>query len=206
MSVKNTIFQDSAFDDISDDSSESTGSSYTNVELEAHEIPDEATLDMICRQVEEYLSDQYLSTDKYLLRQLRFVNILLFVNILTAVNIFVNKINNFFRSKSEGYLSVKLLTSFKKIKKLTRDWRVTAHALKRSNLVELSGDGHRVKRHAHLPDNLRRGRTMTSILAIRVPEDWATLESITNLFSTYGNITLGKCYVIFPDYVMISIT
>ena len=32
---------------------------------------------------------------------------------------------------------------------------------------------------------------MTSILAIRVPEDWATLESITNLFSTYGNITLG---------------
>ena len=92
---------------------------------------------------------------------------------------------------------MKLLTSFKKIKKLTRDWRVTAHALKRSNLVELSGDGHRVKRHAHLPDNLRRGRTMTSILAIRVPEDWATLESITNLFSTYGNITLGKCYVIF---------
>ena len=68
-------FQDSAFDDISDDSSESTGSSYTNVELEAHEIPDEATLDMICRQVEEYLSDQYLSTDKYLLRQLRYVNI-----------------------------------------------------------------------------------------------------------------------------------
>ena len=33
---------------------------------------------------------------------------------------------------------------------------------------------------------------MTSILAIRVPEDWATLEAITNLFSTYGNITLGK--------------
>lgn len=158
--------KDSAFDDISDDSSESTGSSYTNVELEAHEIPDEATLDIICRQVEEYLSDQYLSTDKYLLRQLR--------------------------SKSEGYLSVKLLTSFKKIKKLTRDWRVTAHALKRSNLVELSCDGHRVKRHAHLPDNLRRGRTMTSILAIRVPEDWATLESITNLFSTYGNITLAR--------------
>jgi hypothetical protein len=158
--------KDSAFDDISDDSSESTGSSYSNVELEAHEIPDDSTLDQICKQVEEYLSDDYLSTDKYLLRQLR--------------------------SKSEGYLSVKLLTSFKKIKKLTRDWRVTAYALKRSVLVELSNDGHRVKRHAHLPDNLRRGRTMTSILAIRVPEDWATLESITNLFSAYGNITLAR--------------
>ena len=77
-------------------------------------------LEQICRQVEEYLSDDYLATDKYLLRQLR--------------------------SKSEGYLSVKLLTSFKKIKKLTRDWRVTAHALKLSAQVELSTDGHRVKR------------------------------------------------------------
>ena len=43
-----------------------------------------------------------------------------------------------------------------------------------------------------MPDNLRRGRTMTSILAIRVPEDWATLEAITNLFSAYGNITLAR--------------
>ena len=43
-----------------------------------------------------------------------------------------------------------------------------------------------------LPDNLRRGRTMTSILAIRVPDDWATLEAITNIFSAYGNITLAR--------------
>ena len=48
-------------------------------------------------------------------------------------------------NQGQGYLSVKLLTSFKKIKKLTRDWRVTAHALKRSKIVELSADGHRVK-------------------------------------------------------------
>ena len=89
----NTLFKDSAFDDISDDSSESTGSSYTNVELEAHEIPDEATLDMICRQVEEYLSDQYLSTDKYLLRQLRYVNI--FVNIFTYTFLMLSKFQKF---------------------------------------------------------------------------------------------------------------
>jgi hypothetical protein len=136
------------------------------MELEEHEIPDHETMLEICQQVEEYLSDDYLATDKYLLRQLR--------------------------SKSEGYLSVKLLTSFKKIKKLTRDWRVTAHALKISSIVELSNDGHRVKRIANLPENLRRGRTMTSILAIRVPDDWATLEAITNIFSAYGNITLAR--------------
>jgi len=158
--------KDSAFDDISDDSSDSNGSSYLTMDLEDSEIPDREVLEQICRQVEEYLSDDYLATDKYLLRQLR--------------------------SKSEGYLSVKLLTSFKKIKKLTRDWRVTAHALKLSAQVELSTDGHRVKRQDPLPDNLRRGRTMTSILAIRVPDDWATLEAITNIFSAYGNITLAR--------------
>jgi hypothetical protein len=158
--------KDSAFDDISDDSSDSNGSSYITMELEDSEIPEQEVLEQICRQVEEYLSDDYLATDKYLLRQLR--------------------------SKSEGYLSVKLLTSFKKIKKLTRDWRVTAHALKLSGIVELSNDGHRVKRKANLPENLRRGRTMTSILAIRVPDDWATLEAITNIFSAYGNITLAR--------------
>lgn len=161
--------KDSAFersDDISDDSSDSNGSSYLTMELDESEIPEREILEQICRQVEEYLSDDYLATDKYLLRQLR--------------------------SKSEGYLSVKLLTSFKKIKKLTRDWRVTAHALKLSAIVELSNDGHRVKRKANLPENLRRGRTMTSILAIRVPDDWATLEAITNIFSAYGNITLAR--------------
>lgn len=135
-------------------------------DLEEGEIPEPEVLRQICMQVEEYLSDAYLANDKYLLRQLR--------------------------SKSEGYLSVKLLTSFKKIKKLTRDWRVTSYALRMSSKVELSSDGNRVKRVANLPDNLRRGRTMTSILAIRVPNDWSTLEAITNIFSAYGNITLAR--------------
>lgn len=78
-------------------------------DLEEGEIPEPEVLRQICMQVEEYLSDAYLANDKYLLRQLR--------------------------SKSEGYLSVKLLTSFKKIKKLTRDWRVTSYALRMSNKV-----------------------------------------------------------------------
>jgi len=158
--------KDSAFDDISDDSSDSNGSSFLTGDLEDGEIPEPEVIRQICLQVEEYLSDAYLANDKYLLRQLR--------------------------SKSEGYLSVKLLTSFKKIKKLTRDWRVTSYALRMSNKVELSSDGNRVKRIANLPDNLRRGRTMTSILAIRVPNDWSTLEAITNIFSAYGNITLAR--------------
>ena len=78
-------------------------------DLEEGEIPEPEVLRQICMQVEEYLSDAYLANDKYLLRQLR--------------------------SKSEGYLSVKLLTSFKKIKKLTRDWRVTSYALRMSSKV-----------------------------------------------------------------------
>lgn len=140
-----------------------SGSSNEEYPAEIHDI---ALLRKICVQVEHYLSDEYLSTDKYLLRQLR--------------------------SKSEGYLSVKLLTSFKKIKKLTRNWRVTSSALKLSQKLLLSSDGCRVKRVEELPENLRRCRTMTSVLCIRVPDSWANLETISELFSPFGNITLAR--------------
>ncbi|KAM6426461.1 la-related protein 6 isoform 1-T5 [Liasis olivaceus] len=50
-----------------------------------------------------------------------------------------------------GYVSVKLLTSFKKIKQLTRDWRTTAYALKYSDLLELNEDGRKVRRNAPVP-------------------------------------------------------
>lgn len=143
-----------------------TASSFSREEEYPAELHDIALLRKICLQVEHYLSDEYLSTDKYLLRQLR--------------------------SKSEGYLSVKLLTSFKKIKKLTRNWRVTSAALKLSDKLVLSQDGCRVRRLDDLPENLRRCRTMTSVLCIRVPDNWANLETISELFSPFGHITLAR--------------
>ncbi|XP_077174478.1 la-related protein 6 isoform X2 [Paroedura picta] len=50
-----------------------------------------------------------------------------------------------------GYVSVKLLTSFKKVKHLTRDWRTTAYALKFSEVLELNEDHRKVRRNTPVP-------------------------------------------------------
>lgn len=64
------------------------------------------------------------------------------------------------RCKSEGYISIKLMTSFKKVKKLTRDWQVVRHALKLAPQLELSPEGYRVKRRDILPETLSSGFDM----------------------------------------------
>ncbi|XP_033921981.1 la-related protein 6 isoform X2 [Melopsittacus undulatus] len=50
-----------------------------------------------------------------------------------------------------GYVSVKLLTSFKKVKHLTHDWRTTAYALKYSDSLELNDDNKKVRRNTPVP-------------------------------------------------------
>ena len=49
------------------------------------------------------------------------------------------------------------MTSFKKVKKLTRDWQVVRHALKLAPQLELSPEGYRVKRRDILPETLSSG-------------------------------------------------
>lgn len=131
-----------------------------------YEIPTDDQVEKIIDQVEYYLSDEYLAKDKYLLRQIR--------------------------CKSEGYISIKLMTSFKKVKKLTRDWQVVRHALKLAPQLEVSPEGYRVKRRDTLPETLRKPRLLTSVVAIRVPPDFDSVDQITSLFRAYGEIGLVR--------------
>ena len=116
------------------------------------------------------------------------------------------------RCKSEGYISIKLMTSFKKVKKLTRDWQVVRHALRMAEQLEVSPEGYRVKRRDNLPETLRKPRMLTSVVAIRVPEDFGSVDQITSMFRPYGIIALvrllrkGKDVSTEPNYVMIFIT
>merc|ERR1712168_1707510 len=68
-------------------------------------LPDAETQQNIIEAAEMYFSNENLAKDHYLLRQIC--------------------------QKSEGYLSIKLLTALKNVKKLTKDWRVTAYCLKK---------------------------------------------------------------------------
>ncbi|XP_063202319.1 la-related protein 6 isoform X1 [Chroicocephalus ridibundus] len=87
--------------------------------------PENDLIQKLIAQIEYYFSDENLEKDTFLLKHVR-------------------------RNKM-GYVSVKLLTSFKKVKHLTRDWRTTAYALKYSDTLELNDDNKKVRRNTPVP-------------------------------------------------------
>lgn len=107
------------------DKSSGAGTSGGELEEESWQPPDPELIHKLVVQIEFYLSDENLEHDAFLLKHVR-------------------------RNKL-GFVSVKLLTSFKKVKHLTRDWRTTAYALRHSNLLELNDEGRKVRRRSTVP-------------------------------------------------------
>ncbi|XP_030649342.1 la-related protein 6a [Chanos chanos] len=105
--------------------SSGAGTSGGEVEEESWQPPDPDLIQKLVAQIEYYLSDENLEHDAFLLKHVR-------------------------RNKL-GFVSVKLLTSFKKVKHLTRDWRTTAYALRHSALLELNEEGRKVRRRSTVP-------------------------------------------------------
>jgi len=66
------------------------------------------------------------------------------------------------------------------------------HALKLAPQLEVSPEGYRVKRRDILPELLRKPRLLTSVVAIRVPPDFDSVDKITSLFRSYGEIGLVR--------------
>lgn len=141
--------------------------------------PDEELIRKLVDQIEFYFSDENLEKDAFLLKHVR-------------------------RNKL-GYVSVKLLTSFKKVKHLTRDWRTTAHALKYSVTLELNEDHRKVRRTTPVPlfpnENLPSKMLLVYDLYLS-PKLWAmgapqkngrvqekVMEHLLKLFGTFGVIS-----------------
>ena len=129
-------------------------------------VPSQDMVDQIIIASEYYFSDENLAKDHYLLRQIC--------------------------QKSEGFLSVKLLTALKNVKRLTKDWRVTSYALKKSEKLQLNAEFTKVKRVAALPDHVLKARQITNVIAIKIPMEFSSVSSITQLFAQYGKITLVR--------------
>ncbi|KAJ7994940.1 hypothetical protein DPEC_G00254740 [Dallia pectoralis] len=107
------------------DKSSGAGTSGGELEEESWQPPDPELTQKLVAQIEYYLSDENLEHDAFLLKHVR-------------------------RNKL-GFVSVKLLTSFKKVKHLTRDWRTTAYALRHSTALELNEEGRKVRRRSTVP-------------------------------------------------------
>lgn len=127
--------------------------------------PDEELAARIVAQVEFYFSDANITKDAFLLKHVR-------------------------RNK-EGYVSLKLISSFKRVKHLTKDWRVVAEALKRSSKLEINDAGTKLRRTEPLPayDETTPSRT---VVAVRMPIEKPSVENVSRLFAGCGEIALVR--------------
>jgi len=131
--------------------------------LEDHEIPSPELQRKIAQQVEYYFSNEYLTRDAYFLRQIR--------------------------RKREGYLSMKLITNFKKVRKLSKDPRITSFCLRKSKLLQVNEEGSKVRRVQPIPEDLRLHTLTRSLLVSKIPSNLATIDSLMNIFFKFGEIS-----------------
>lgn len=125
--------------------------------------PTDELADKVVQQVEFYFSDANITKDAFLLKHVK-------------------------RNK-EGYVSLKLISSFKRVKHITKDWRVVAHALSRSKKLEINEAGTKLRRVDPLPqyDETTPSRT---VVAVHMPIEKPTIENVAELFKQCGEIAL----------------
>lgn len=129
------------------------------------EIPDDELAAQIVSQVEFYFSNDNILKDAFLLKHVR-------------------------RNK-EGFVSLKLISSFKRVRQLTRDWRVVGYAIRQtsSSGIQVNDIGTKVRRLEPLPvfDETMPSRT---VVATDLPAEKLTIECVSELFSKCGDIAL----------------
>ncbi|KAI8038596.1 hypothetical protein M5D96_008504 [Drosophila gunungcola] len=127
-------------------------------------VPSEELAAEITDAVEFYFSNESILKDAFLLKHVR-------------------------RNK-EGFVSLKLVSSFKRVRQLTREWKVVGDAVRRkSRKIELNAEGTKMRRIEALPsfDETMPSRT---IVACDLPLDKLTIEKVSDLFSRCGEIAL----------------
>merc|ERR1711981_85352 len=128
--------------------------------------PDDDLCEKITQQVEFYFSDANITKDKFLLKHVK-------------------------RNK-EGFVSLKLISSFKRVKHLTKDWRQVAVAIERkSKRLEVNDLKTKVRRLDVLPeyDETTPSRT---VVALNLPIERPTIEAVAELFKVCGEIVLVR--------------
>lgn len=128
--------------------------------------PDEELCETIVQQVEFYFSDANITKDKFLLKHVK-------------------------RNK-EGFVSLKLISSFKRVKHLTKDWRQVAVAIEsKSSKLEVNDLKTKVRRLEALPDYDETTPSRT-VVALNLPLERPTIEAVAELFSACGDIVLVR--------------
>lgn len=117
----------------------------------------------IVAQVEFYFSDENILRDSFLLKHVR--------------------------RNREGYVSLKLMASFRKVKSLTKNWELVREALRSSSSrLEVNAEGTKVRRRQPLPEHDETAPSRT-VVAFPLVER-VTVEAVAEVFSRCGPISL----------------
>lgn len=135
-----------------------SGSSIGEDEDDIVEITDEQR-EKIIQQAEFYFSDENLKRDGFLLKHVK-------------------------RNK-EGFVNLKLLASFKKMKSLSRDYKVIREALKSSNKLVVNEAGLKVRRVDPLPKDLIDQVKVKFVVVSSIPHENPSMNFITDAFPNY---------------------
>merc|ERR1711990_1107796 len=140
----------------------SAGQSKFNIKLNEQRSGSKAAfLTKMVEVLESYFNDEGLKRNQFLMKQIQ--------------------------SSPEG-IPLKKIASMRRVKVLTRDLLTVASAVRRSTLLELSRDGTLVKRVVK-PACLEPPKPIQTVLAINLELENPTVESVTSLFSKYGELT-----------------
>lgn len=123
----------------------------------------------IVRQVEWYFSDENILKDSFLMKHIR-------------------------RNK-QGFVSLKLVASFRKVKSLSKDWGVVQASLRHSSVLELNEDGSKVRRRKPVPE-VDYSHVARTVIVMNYPDPQPNIHSIETTFSAYGEVTLVR--VLYP--------
>jgi len=134
---------------------ESYDSVSSNGEEDEVELTDELR-EKIIEQAEFYFSNENLKKDGFLLKHVK-------------------------RNK-EGFVNLKLLASFKKMRSLSRDYRVIGEALKASTRLIINESGLKVRRVDPLPKDLLDQARVKNLVVSNIPHENPSMDYVISAF------------------------
>lgn len=138
----------------------------TPVDSSSDEEPGEIVVDpdleeKIVKQVEWYFSDENLLKDSFLMKHIN-------------------------RNK-QGYVSLKLVASLRKVKTLSKDWKLVLDSLKRSTLLALNEEETKIRRTSPAPQ-VDFSHISKTLLITGYPHQEPNLADVEQHFGRYGEV------------------
>ena len=128
-------------------------------------VVDPELREKIVKQVEWYFSNENLLKDSFLMKHIN-------------------------RNK-QGYVSLKLVSSLRKVKALTKDWQAVLASMRHSSLLALNEEGSKIRRIAPAP-KVDYSHVSRTVIITNYPQTEPTVQDIEKQFGRFGDVTLVR--------------